>query len=70
MLADIGKALFLYAFSLLAFYIGRRLLLEDPSQPINFDEFCEMMKGRMPDKNSRAEIDKALRNTGFFYYYY
>ena len=23
-------------------------LREDPSQPINFDEFCEMMKGRRP----------------------
>lgn len=33
---------------------------KDPSQPINFDEFCEMMKGRMPDKNSRAEIDKVF----------
>mmetsp|Transcript_48480 Transcript_48480/g.77088 ORF Transcript_48480/g.77088 Transcript_48480/m.77088 type:complete len:198 (+) Transcript_48480:39-632(+) len=33
---------------------------KDPSQPINFDEFCEMMKGRMPDKNSRTEIDKVF----------
>eukprot|EP00933_Yihiella_yeosuensis_P041209 TRINITY_DN3562_c0_g1_i2.p1 TRINITY_DN3562_c0_g1~~TRINITY_DN3562_c0_g1_i2.p1 ORF type:complete len:207 (+),score=48.83 TRINITY_DN3562_c0_g1_i2:67-621(+) len=31
---------------------------KDPSQPIDFNEFCEMMKGRMPDKNSRGEIDK------------
>ncbi|CAK0791708.1 unnamed protein product, partial [Prorocentrum cordatum] len=31
---------------------------DDPAQPIDFNDFCEMMKGRMPDKNSRAEIDK------------
>ncbi|CAJ1363262.1 unnamed protein product [Effrenium voratum] len=41
----------------------RRMLADigkDPSQPIDFNEFCEMMKGRMPDKNSRSEIDKVF----------
>merc|ERR1719291_1029212 len=41
----------------------RRMLSDigkDPAQPIDFNEFCEMMKGRMPDKNSRAEIDKVF----------
>lgn len=41
----------------------RRMLADigkDPSQPIDFNEFCEMMKGRMPDKNSRVEIDKVF----------
>jgi centrin-1 len=41
----------------------RRMLNDvgkDPSQPIDFNDFCEMMKGRMPDKNSRAEIDKVF----------
>lgn len=41
----------------------RRMLQDvgkDPSQPIDFNEFCEMMKVRMPDKNSRAEIDKVF----------
>eukprot|EP00931_Biecheleriopsis_adriatica_P069019 TRINITY_DN4290_c0_g1_i1.p1 TRINITY_DN4290_c0_g1~~TRINITY_DN4290_c0_g1_i1.p1 ORF type:complete len:218 (+),score=62.02 TRINITY_DN4290_c0_g1_i1:62-715(+) len=33
---------------------------KEPTQPIDFHEFCEMMKGRMPDKNSRAEIDKVF----------
>merc|ERR1719321_1795889 len=33
---------------------------KDPSEPIDFNEMCEMMKGRMPDKNSRAEIDKVF----------
>eukprot|EP00930_Biecheleria_cincta_P091861 TRINITY_DN81531_c0_g1_i1.p1 TRINITY_DN81531_c0_g1~~TRINITY_DN81531_c0_g1_i1.p1 ORF type:complete len:233 (+),score=65.53 TRINITY_DN81531_c0_g1_i1:43-699(+) len=33
---------------------------KEPSQPIDFNEFCEMMRGRMPDKNSRAEIDKVF----------
>jgi len=33
---------------------------KDPSQPIDFNDFCEMMRGRMPDKNSRAEIDKVF----------
>merc|ERR1719433_1666304 len=41
----------------------RRMLSDvgkDPSQPIDFNDFCEMMRGRMPDKNSRAEIDKVF----------
>merc|ERR1719453_371448 len=41
----------------------RRMLADigkDPSQPIDFNDFCEMMRGRMPDKNSRAEIDKVF----------
>jgi len=41
----------------------RRMLADvgkDPSQPIDFNEFCEMMRGRMPDKNSRPEIDKVF----------
>merc|ERR1719145_459880 len=41
----------------------RRMLSDigkDPAQPIDFNDFCEMMKGRMPDKNSRAEIDKVF----------
>mmetsp|Transcript_89210 Transcript_89210/g.186438 ORF Transcript_89210/g.186438 Transcript_89210/m.186438 type:complete len:218 (+) Transcript_89210:221-874(+) len=33
---------------------------KDPTQPIDFNEFKEMMTGRMPDKNSRAEIDKVF----------
>jgi len=33
---------------------------KDPTQPIDFNDFCEMMRGRMPDKNSRAEIDKVF----------
>lgn len=32
----------------------------DPSQSINFDDFCEMMSGRMGDKNSRESIDKVF----------
>merc|ERR1712217_854776 len=41
----------------------RRMLSDvgkEPSQPIDFNDFCEMMRGRMPDKNSRAEIDKVF----------
>uniref|UniRef100_A0A7S4RL91 EF-hand domain-containing protein n=1 Tax=Alexandrium monilatum TaxID=311494 RepID=A0A7S4RL91_9DINO len=41
----------------------RRMLADiskDPSQPIDFNDFCDMMRGRMPDKNSRAEIDKVF----------
>jgi len=41
----------------------RRMLSDigkDVSQPIDFNDFCEMMKGRMPDKNSRTEIDKVF----------
>mmetsp|Transcript_7302 Transcript_7302/g.22864 ORF Transcript_7302/g.22864 Transcript_7302/m.22864 type:complete len:218 (-) Transcript_7302:60-713(-) len=41
----------------------RRMLADvgkDPSQPIDFNDFCEMMRGRMPDKNSRAEIEKVF----------
>lgn len=41
----------------------RRMLADvgkDPTQPIDFNEFCEMMRGRMPDKNSRAEICKVF----------
>jgi centrin-1 len=41
----------------------RRMLSDvgkDPSTPIDFNDFQEMMRGRMPDKNSRAEIDKVF----------
>jgi centrin-1 len=41
----------------------RRMLSDvgkDPTQPIDFNDFCEMMRGRMPDKNSRGEIDKVF----------
>merc|ERR1719433_738727 len=41
----------------------RRMLADvgkDPSQPIDFNDFKEMMRDRMPDKNSRAEIDKVF----------
>merc|ERR1719398_346472 len=41
----------------------RRMLSDvgkDPTQPIDFNDFQEMMRGRMPDKNSRAEIDKVF----------
>eukprot|EP00747_Dinoflagellata_sp_TGD_P163227 gnl/TRDRNA2_/TRDRNA2_181680_c0_seq1.p1 gnl/TRDRNA2_/TRDRNA2_181680_c0~~gnl/TRDRNA2_/TRDRNA2_181680_c0_seq1.p1 ORF type:complete len:215 (-),score=64.42 gnl/TRDRNA2_/TRDRNA2_181680_c0_seq1:179-823(-) len=41
----------------------RRMLADigkDPTSPIDFNDFCEMMRGRMPDKNSRAEIDKVF----------
>lgn len=41
----------------------RRMLSDvgkDPSQPIDFNDFCEMMRGRMPDKNSRDEINKVF----------
>merc|ERR1719191_2534245 len=41
----------------------RRMLADvgkEPSQPLTFDDFCEMMRGKMPDKNSRAEIDKVF----------
>lgn len=41
----------------------RRMLSDvgkDPSNPIDFNDFQEMMRGRMPDKNSRAEIDKVF----------
>jgi len=41
----------------------RRMLADvgkDPTQPIDFNDFCEMMRGRMPDKNSRSEIDKVF----------
>jgi len=33
---------------------------KDPSEPIEFNDFCEMMRGRMPDKNCKAEIDKVF----------
>mmetsp|Transcript_22970 Transcript_22970/g.58603 ORF Transcript_22970/g.58603 Transcript_22970/m.58603 type:complete len:208 (-) Transcript_22970:83-706(-) len=33
---------------------------KDPSQPIDFNDFKDMMTGRMPDKNSRSEIDKVF----------
>lgn len=42
----------------------RRMLAEigkDPSQPIEFNDFLDMMRGKMPDKNSRAEIDKVFQ---------
>merc|ERR1711971_285379 len=41
----------------------RRMLSDinkDPSQPIDFNDFCLMMRGRMPDKNSKVEIDKVF----------
>merc|ERR1719191_892952 len=41
----------------------RRMLSDvgkDPSSPIDFNDFQEMMRGRMPDKNSRSEIDKVF----------
>jgi len=41
----------------------RRMLSDvgkDPSEPINFNDFQEMMRGRMPDKNSREEINKVF----------
>eukprot|EP00812_Abedinium_dasypus_P008310 NODE_2080_length_999_cov_206.361229.p1 GENE.NODE_2080_length_999_cov_206.361229~~NODE_2080_length_999_cov_206.361229.p1 ORF type:complete len:199 (-),score=79.93 NODE_2080_length_999_cov_206.361229:311-907(-) len=41
----------------------RRMLAEigkDPTQAIDFNDFLEMMRGKMPDKNSRAEIDKVF----------
>merc|ERR1719398_287298 len=41
----------------------RRMLSDvgkDPSQPIDFNDFQEMMRGRMPDKNSREEINKGF----------
>jgi centrin-1 len=41
----------------------RRMLSDvgkDPSSPIDFNDFQEMMRGKMPDKNSRAEIDKVF----------
>jgi len=41
----------------------RRMLQDvgkDPSQPIDFNDFQEMMRGRMPDKNSRDEINKVF----------
>merc|ERR1719238_1493239 len=41
----------------------RRMLSDigkDPTQPIDFNDLCEMMRGRMPDKGSRAEIDKVF----------
>jgi len=41
----------------------RRMLNDvgkDPSQPIDFNDFQEMMRGRMPDKNSREEINKVF----------
>lgn len=41
----------------------RRMLSDvgkDASDPINFTDFTEMMKGRMPDKNSREEINKVF----------
>lgn len=33
---------------------------KDPTQPIDFNDFMEMMRGRMPDKNSRAEVNKVF----------
>merc|ERR1712182_31199 len=41
----------------------RRMLSDigrDPAQSINFDDFCEVLSGRMGDKNSREEIDKVF----------
>merc|ERR1719395_334590 len=41
----------------------RRMLSDvgkDASQPIDFNDFQEMMRGRMPDKNSREEINKVF----------
>jgi len=41
----------------------RRMLSDvgkDASQPIDFNDFTEMMRGRMPDKNSREEINKVF----------
>jgi len=41
----------------------RRMLSDvgkDASEPINFNDFQEMMRGRMPDKNSREEINKVF----------
>mmetsp|Transcript_41653 Transcript_41653/g.90790 ORF Transcript_41653/g.90790 Transcript_41653/m.90790 type:complete len:217 (-) Transcript_41653:175-825(-) len=35
-------------------------IAKDPSQPIDFNDFCDMMRGRMPDKSSRSEIDKVF----------
>merc|ERR1719191_2164952 len=33
---------------------------KDPTQPIDFNDFKDMMTGRMPNKNSRSEIDKVF----------
>ena len=33
---------------------------EDPSQPINFDEFCEMMKGRLGDVFAQSHVFPCL----------
>jgi len=41
----------------------RRMLTEigkDPTLQVDFNDFCEMMRGRMADKNSKAEIDKVF----------
>jgi len=41
----------------------RRMLNDvgkDASQPIDFNDFQDMMRGRMPDKNSREEINKVF----------
>ena len=46
MLADIGKEPLSLARDF--FVICKFWCFQDPSQPINFDEFCEMMKGRLP----------------------
>ena len=46
MLADIGKEPLSLARDFFA--ICKFWCFQDPSQPINFDEFCEMMKGRLP----------------------
>lgn len=46
MLADIGKEPL--SFARFFFPICKFWCFQDPSQPINFDEFCEMMKGRLP----------------------
>lgn len=45
MLADIGKEPLSFARDFLSQTFW---CFQDPSQPINFDEFCEMMKGRLP----------------------
>eukprot|EP00933_Yihiella_yeosuensis_P011584 TRINITY_DN11901_c1_g1_i1.p1 TRINITY_DN11901_c1_g1~~TRINITY_DN11901_c1_g1_i1.p1 ORF type:complete len:208 (-),score=60.96 TRINITY_DN11901_c1_g1_i1:129-752(-) len=41
----------------------KQMLLDigkDATQPIDFSEFCDIMKGRMPDKYSKNEINKVF----------
>lgn len=34
---------------------------KEPKQEINFDGFCNMMRGKMPDKRCRAQIDRMFK---------